>query len=89
MFDEDDALFGKRSNMKESYDHYANIEISCLLSRMEVYRGLLIHATKMKGYMDQAFLRRVRFIVVFPLPERQEWQTFWEGCPCRKTKLMR
>ena len=68
FFDEADALFGKRSEVKDSHDRYANIEINYLLQRMEAYRGLAILATNMKSALDTAFLRRLRFIVRFPFP---------------------
>ena len=68
FFDEADALFGKRSEVKDSHDRYANIEINYLLQRMEAYRGLAILATNMKSALDPAFLRRLRFIVNFPFP---------------------
>ena len=68
FFDEADALFGKRSEVKDSHDRYANIEINYLLQRMEAYRGLAILATNMKSALDPAFLRRLRFIVNFPVP---------------------
>lgn len=77
LFDEADALFGKRSDVKDSHDRYANIEVSYLLQRMEEYRGLAILATNMKTHLDQAFLRRLRFVVNFPMPDsvlrRQIW----------------
>jgi SpoVK/Ycf46/Vps4 family AAA+-type ATPase len=79
FFDEADALFGKRSEVKDSHDRYANIEINYLLQRMEAYRGLAILATNMKSALDQAFLRRLRFIVNFPFPGPAERQTIWEG----------
>ena len=68
FFDEADALFGKRSEVKDSHDRYANIEINYLLQRIESYRGLAILATNMKSALDTAFLRRLRFIVNFPFP---------------------
>ena len=68
FFDEADALFGKRSEVKDSHDRYANIEINYLLQRMEAYRGLAILATNMKSALDTAFMRRLRFIVNFPFP---------------------
>ena len=70
FFDEADALFGKRSEVKDSHDRYANIEISYLLQRMESYRGLAILTTNMKSALDTAFLRRIRFIVTFPFPDQ-------------------
>lgn len=66
FFDEADALFGKRSEVKDSHDRYANIEINYLLQRMEQYDGLAILATNMKSALDPAFLRRLRFVVDFP-----------------------
>ena len=68
FFDEADALFGKRSEVKDSHDRYANIEINYLLQRLEAYRGLAILATNMKNALDAAFMRRLRFIVNFPFP---------------------
>ena len=77
FFDEADALFGKRSEVKDSHDRYANIEVNYLLQRMEAYRGLAILATNMKSALDQAFLRRLRFIVNFPFPGAAERKTIW------------
>jgi hypothetical protein len=79
FFDEADALFGKRSEVKDSHDRYANIEINYLLQRMEAYRGLAILATNMKSALDQAFMRRLRFIVNFGFPGREERRAIWEG----------
>jgi len=79
FFDEADALFGKRSEVKDSHDRYANIEINYLLQRMEAYRGLAILATNMKSALDQAFMRRLRFVVNFPFPGPAERQAIWEG----------
>ena len=77
FFDEADALFGKRSEVRDSHDRYANIEINYLLQRMEAYRGLAILATNMKGALDQAFMRRLRFVVTFPFPGRPEREAIW------------
>ncbi len=77
FFDEADALFGKRSEVKDSHDRYANIEINYLLQRMEEYRGLAVLATNMKSAMDQAFVRRLRFIVNFPFPGPKQRQLIW------------
>lgn len=77
FFDEADALFGKRSEVKDSHDRYANIEINYLLQRMEAYRGLAILATNMKGALDKAFVRRLRFIVDFPFPGVEERRQIW------------
>jgi len=79
FFDEADALFGKRSEVKDSHDRYANIEINYLLQRMEAYRGLAILATNMKSALDQAFMRRLRFIVNFPFPGAAERKLIWKG----------
>jgi SpoVK/Ycf46/Vps4 family AAA+-type ATPase len=77
FFDEADALFGKRSEVKDSHDRYANIEINYLLQRMEDYRGLAILATNMKSLLDQAFLRRLRFHVEFPFPDAEYRGQIW------------
>ena len=78
FFDEADALFGKRSEVKDSHDRYANIEINYLLQRMEAYRGVAILATNMKSALDTAFMRRLRFIVDFPFPSAVERRLMWE-----------
>ena len=77
LFDEADALFGKRSEVRDSHDRYANIEVNYLLQRMEGYQGLAILATNMKSALDQAFLRRLRFIVTFPFPGPAERRRIW------------
>ena len=77
FFDEADALFGKRTNVKDAHDRYANQEISYLLQRMEAYRGLAILATNMKGALDHAFLRRIRFLVEFPFPDAADRAEIW------------
>ena len=68
FLDEADALFGKRTEVKDGHDRYANIEINYLLQRMEEYQGLVILATNMKANLDPAFLRRLRYVVEFPKP---------------------
>jgi hypothetical protein len=78
FFDEADALFGKRSEVKDSHDRYANIEINYLLQRMEAYRGVAILATNMKSALDPAFLRRLRFVVTFPFPGVAERKAIWQ-----------
>lgn len=78
LFDEADALFGKRSEVKDSHDRHANIEVSYLLQRMEAYRGLAILTTNLKGSLDQAFLRRIRFIVQFPFPDAKQRAEIWQ-----------
>ena len=77
LFDEADALFGKRSEVKDSHDRYANVEISYLLQRMEAYQGLAILTTNMKSALDQAFLRRLRFVVEFAFPGPEERAEIW------------
>ena len=78
FFDEADALFGKRSEVKDSHDRYANIEVNYLLQRMEAYGGLAILATNMKTALDQAFMRRLRFIVNFTFPSVAERKVMWQ-----------
>lgn len=78
LFDEADALFGKRSDIKDSHDRYANIEVSYLLQRMEAYRGLAVLTTNMKNALDSAFSRRLRFIVHFPFPDAQQRVEIWK-----------
>lgn len=94
LFDEADALFGKRSEVKDSHDRYANIEVSYLLQRMEAYRGLAILTTNMKDALDTAFLRRIRFIVNFPFPDAVQRAEIWrrifpEATPTDGVDLMR
>ncbi|MBD2511490.1 ATP-binding protein [Nostoc sp. LEGE 12447] len=78
FFDEADALFGKRSEVKDSHDRYANIEINYLLQRMEAFKGLAILATNMRNALDNAFVRRLRFIVTFQFPSPTERQKMWQ-----------
>jgi hypothetical protein len=77
LFDEADALFGRRSEVKDSHDRYANIEVAYLLQRVEQYRGLAILTTNMKGALDRAFLRRIRFVVQFPFPDARARAEIW------------
>ncbi|HEY9405595.1 MAG TPA: ATP-binding protein [Pyrinomonadaceae bacterium] len=77
LFDEADALFGKRSDVKDSHDRYANIEVSYLLQRMESYKGLAILTTNMKTALDTAFMRRLRFVVQFPFPDAAQRGEIW------------
>ncbi|NJK52111.1 MAG: ATP-binding protein [Leptolyngbyaceae cyanobacterium SU_3_3] len=78
FFDEADALFGKRSEVKDSHDRYANIEVNYLLQRIEAYRGLAILATNLKGSMDSAFMRRLRFVINCPFPSLESRQQMWQ-----------
>ena len=77
LFDEADALFGKRSEVKDSHDRYANIEVNYLLQRMEAYRGLAVLATNQRNALDDAFMRRLRFVVQFPYPGPRERAVIW------------
>jgi hypothetical protein len=77
LFDEADALFGKRSEVKDSHDRYANIEVSYLLQRMESYRGLAILTSNLRASLDPAFQRRLRFIVHFPFPDESLREAIW------------
>ncbi len=77
LFDEADALFGKRNEVKDSHDRYANIEVSYLLQRMEAYRGLALLTTNLKNAIDSAFLRRIRFVIQFPFPDAVQRAEIW------------
>lgn len=77
FFDEADSLFGKRTEVKDSHDRYANLEVNYLLQRMEAYRGLAILATNLRSALDNAFLRRLRFIVNFPVPDVTQRREMW------------
>jgi len=77
LFDEADALFGKRSEVKDSHDRYANIEVAYLLQRIESYRGLAILTSNLKSALDRAFLRRIRFVVQFPFPDEAAREQIW------------
>ena len=77
LFDEADALFGKRSEVKDSHDRHSNIEVSYLLQKMEEYRGLAILTTNMRSALDTAFLRRIRFVIQFPFPDAQMRSEIW------------
>jgi ATPase family associated with various cellular activities (AAA) len=77
FFDEADALFGRRTEVKDAHDRYANLEISYLLERMERFKGLAVLATNRKQDLDEAFLRRLRFVIDFPLPGEEERRRIW------------
>jgi SpoVK/Ycf46/Vps4 family AAA+-type ATPase len=79
FFDEADALFGKRSEVRDAHDRYANIEIAYLLQRVEHYEGLAILATNLRQNLDDAFLRRLQFIVEFPFPDEADRLRIWRG----------
>jgi hypothetical protein len=78
FFDEADAIFGKRSEVKDSHDRYANMEVSYLLQRMEQYDGVTILATNLRANMDEAFTRRMQFIVDFPFPDEDDRMRIWQ-----------
>jgi SpoVK/Ycf46/Vps4 family AAA+-type ATPase len=78
FFDEADAIFGKRTNVRDAHDKYANQEVSYLLQRIEDYNGLVILATNMKSNIDDAFIRRFNDIVKFTIPKEEERKEIWE-----------
>jgi AAA+ superfamily predicted ATPase len=78
FFDEADALFGKRTEVSDAHDRYANVETSYLLQKMEEYEGVVIMATNLRDNMDEAFTRRVRFIVEFPFPDEANCLRIWQ-----------
>jgi len=78
FFDEADALFGKRSEVKDAHDRYANIEIGYLLQRMEEFDGVAVLATNLRHHLDEAFVRRMHFIVEFPFPDEEHRRSIWE-----------
>jgi len=77
LFDEADTLFGKRTEVRDSHDRYANLEVGYLLQRMESFRGLAILTTNARSVLDQAFLRRIQTIVTFPYPDRAAREAVW------------
>jgi len=79
FFDEADALFGKRSEVRDSHDRYANIEVGYLLQRMEQYEGIAILATNFRKNMDEAFVRRLHFTIEFPFPDHEDRHRIWQG----------
>lgn len=91
FFDEADALFGKRSEVRDAHDRYANIEISYLLQKMEEYEGVVILATNLRKNMDDAFVRRMHFTVDFPFPDEKHrlriWQKIWPADTPRNRDL--
>ena len=80
LIDEADALLGKRSEVKDAHDRYANIEVAYLLQRMEAYEGLAILTTNLRQNLDPAFLRRLRFLVDFPRPDAEAREMIWRRC---------
>jgi hypothetical protein len=78
FFDEADAIFGKRSEVKDAHDRYANIEVGYLLQKMEEYDGVAILATNLRQHMDEAFVRRMHYILEFPFPDEEQRKRIWE-----------
>ncbi|MGN6733896.1 MAG: AAA family ATPase [Candidatus Binatia bacterium] len=79
FFDEADALFGKRSEVKDAHDRYANIEVAYLLQKVEEYEGVVILASNLSKNIDEAFLRRMHYVVEFPLPNETDREQLWRG----------
>ncbi|MFC1892708.1 ATP-binding protein [Chloroflexota bacterium] len=79
FFDEADALFGKRSEVRDSHDRYANIETAYLLQKMDEYEGMVILATNLRKNMDDAFTRRMHFAMEFPIPEEADRYRIWQN----------
>ncbi|WP_250300626.1 ATP-binding protein [Streptomyces sp. A 4/2] len=80
LFDEADAIFGKRSDVKDAHDRYANVESAYLLQRMESFDGLAILATNLRANLDDAFTRRLDLVIDFPVPDPEQRLTLWERC---------
>ncbi|MEU4106138.1 ATP-binding protein [Streptomyces tanashiensis] len=79
LFDEGDALFAKRTQVRDSRDRYANLEVSYLLQRLETFRGIAILTTNAREAIDPAFVRRMRFVVTFPFPDAEQRALLWAG----------
>jgi hypothetical protein len=91
FFDEADALFGKRTQVRDAHDRYANVEVSYLLQKMEEYEGMVILATNLRKNMDEAFVRRLHVTVEFPVPgqadRRRIWAQIWPAATPREAGL--
>ena len=87
FFDEADALFGKRSEVKDAHDRYANIEVAYLLQKMEEYTGIVILATNMSKNLDDAFARRMQHTIEFPFPDAASRERIWRGMFPEKAPL--
>jgi SpoVK/Ycf46/Vps4 family AAA+-type ATPase len=87
FFDEADALFGKRSEVRDSHDRYANIEISYLLQKMEEYEGVAVLATNLRQNLDESFVRRLAFTIHFPFPDEADRRRIWAGIWPAETPL--
>jgi SpoVK/Ycf46/Vps4 family AAA+-type ATPase len=80
LFDEADAIFGKRSDVKDAHDRYANVESAYLLQRMESFDGLAILATNLRANLDDAFTRRLDLVIDFPVPDPEQRLLLWDRC---------
>jgi SpoVK/Ycf46/Vps4 family AAA+-type ATPase len=80
LFDEADAIFGKRSEVRDAHDRYANIESAYLLQRMETFDGIAVLATNLRANLDEAFTRRLDLVVDFPMPDEAARRALWDGC---------
>jgi SpoVK/Ycf46/Vps4 family AAA+-type ATPase len=78
LFEEADALFGKRTTVKDAHDRYANQEISYLLQRINEYNGIVLFASNRKSNIDEAFLRRLKYVIHFPIPGPAERMVLWQ-----------
>ena len=78
IFDEADALFGKRTEVSDAHDRYANIEINYLLQRVEEFDGLVVLATNLRRNIDEGFFRRMQFAVEFPFPDQAHRYQIWK-----------
>ena len=85
LFDEADAIFGKRSEVRDAHDRYANIESAYLLQRMETFDGLAVLATNLRANLDEAFTRRLDIVVDFPVPDERARAALWDRCLGRRT----
>ena len=87
FFDEADAIFGKRSEVSDSKDRYANAEVAYILQRMEQYDGVVIMASNLQKNIDEAFMRRIRYLVHFEMPEEDVRKELWKGCFTKETPM--
>ncbi|MBL9135533.1 MAG: AAA family ATPase [Verrucomicrobiales bacterium] len=87
FFDEADALFGKRSEVKDAHDRYANIEVGYLLQKMEEYEGIAVLATNLRQNLDEAFVRRLHVIIEFPFPDEEHRRQIWQAAVPREAPV--
>lgn len=87
FFDEADALFGKRTGMKDAHDRYANQEVAYLLQRIEGFQGLVVLSTNLKSNMDDAFARRFQSVIRFPMPDAEQRERLWRGTFSKETEF--